>query len=124
MSAESDTAAVLIVEDHRAAREALAVLLSGAGHTVLQAATGGEALRIAREQTPDVALLDLGLPDMHGLDVLRTLREQPATQGIRVIALTGDDSEREACMAEGCAGFLTKPVSGQRLIDALSELLG
>jgi CheY-like chemotaxis protein len=112
---------VLVVEDSDAIRGAFTILLEESGYTVAAAATGAEALRLAAARTPDLVLLDLGLPDMLGLDVLRRIKASPATARVPVVALTGrdDDADRAALMAAGCAAYLVKPVDTQQLIRSI-----
>jgi CheY-like chemotaxis protein len=112
---------VLVVEDSEAIRAAFTILLEESGYAVAAAATGAEALRLAAERNPDLVLLDLGLPDMNGLDVARLIRADPATASIPLVALTGrdDETDRGALLAAGCAAYLVKPVDTQRLIEAL-----
>ena len=65
---------ILLVEDSEAIRTAFTILLEDAGYRVMGAGLGGEALRMAGEHAPDLVLLDMGLPDMSGLDVVRRLK--------------------------------------------------
>jgi CheY-like chemotaxis protein len=119
--AEPVARTVLLVEDSDAIRDAFTILLEDAGYVVLGAATGTEALRLAEERVPDLVLLDMGLPDMTGLDVVRTLKAAPQTAAIAVVALTGRDEEadRRACLAAGCAAYVVKPVNTQKLVRDL-----
>jgi CheY-like chemotaxis protein len=119
--AEPVARTVLLVEDSDAIRDAFTILLEDAGYVVLGAATGAEALRLAEERLPDLVLLDMGLPDMTGLDVVRTLKAAPQTAAIAVVALTGRDEEadRRACLAAGCAAYIVKPVNTQKLVRDL-----
>jgi CheY-like chemotaxis protein len=112
---------VLLVEDSDAIRDAFTILLEDAGYVVLGAETGGEALRLAEERMPDLVLLDMGLPDMTGLDVVRRLKAAPHTAAISVVALTGRDEEadRRACLAAGCTAYIVKPVNTQKLVRDL-----
>ncbi|HEX6371895.1 MAG TPA: response regulator [Longimicrobium sp.] len=112
---------VLLVEDSDAIRDAFTILLEDAGYTVLGAATGAEALRLAGERVPELVLLDMGLPDMTGLEVVRRLKAAPQTASIAVVALTGRDEEadRRACLAAGCAAYIVKPVNTQKLVRDL-----
>jgi CheY-like chemotaxis protein len=113
--------AVLLVEDSEAIRDAFTILLEDAGYAVLGAATGAEALRLAEERIPDLVLLDMGLPDMTGLEVVRRLKAAPQTAAIAVVALTGrdEDADRRACLAAGCAAYIVKPVNTQKLVRDL-----
>ena len=117
---------VLLVEDSDAIRDAFTILLEDAGYAVLGAATGAEALRLSEERVPDLVLLDMGLPDMTGLDVVRRLKAAPQTAAIAVVALTGRDEEadRRACLAAGCAAYIVKPVNTQKLVRDLPGWMG
>ena len=113
---------VLVVEDSEPIRTAFTILLEESGYTVAAAPTGADAVRLAGgERTPDLVLLDLGLPDISGIEVARSIKGNPATRDIPVVALTGrdDDGSREALLAAGCSAFLLKPVDTQALIRAL-----
>jgi CheY-like chemotaxis protein len=112
---------VLLVEDSDAIRDAFTILLEDAGYTVLGAGTGEDALRLAAAHVPDLVLLDMGLPDMTGLDVVRQIKAAPATAGVAVVAVTGRDEEadRRACLAAGCAAYIVKPVNTQKLVRDL-----
>jgi CheY-like chemotaxis protein len=118
---ESASRTVLLVEDSDAIRDAFTILLEDAGYTVLGAGTGAEALRLTEEQMPDLVLLDMGLPDTTGLEVVRQIKAEPRTAGIAVVALTGRDEEadRRACLAAGCAAYIVKPVNTQKLVRDL-----
>ena len=125
-AARATAKTVLLVEDSDAIRDAFTILLEDAGYTVLGAGTGEDALRLAAEHIPHIVLLDMGLPDMSGLDVVRALKAAPATAGIAVVAVTGrdEDADRRACMAAGCAGYIVKPVNTQKLVRDLPGYMG
>jgi CheY-like chemotaxis protein len=112
---------VLVVEDSDAIRAAFTILLEESGYAVAAAANGAEAVRLAAERAPDLVLLDLGLPDISGLEVTRRIKADPATARIPLVALTGRDdaADRDALLAAGCADYLVKPVDTQSLIRAL-----
>jgi CheY-like chemotaxis protein len=117
--------AVLLVEDNDAIRTAFTILLEDSGFRVATAARGADALRLAGESRPDVVVLDLGLPDMGGLDVARALTA-PGGARIPIVALTGRalDSERAEALAAGCAAFLTKPVDTHELLRVIGSFAG
>ena len=117
---------VLLVEDSDAIRDAFTILLEDAGYTVLGAGNGEDALRLAADHLPDLMLLDMGLPDMTGLDVVRQVKADAATAGISVVAVTGRDeaADRRACLAAGCAAYIVKPVNTQKLVRDLPGFMG
>lgn len=125
MSDVGNEALVLLVEDNETIRNAFSILLEEHGFQVLQAAGGGEALRLAAERIPDLILLDLGLPDIKGLEVARTLKGQAETRGIPIVALTGRalETDQEACLAAGCSGYLTKPINTEELLRRVPEFI-
>lgn len=120
-----EPARVLLVEDNETIRNAFCILLEDSGYEVLQAATGAEALEISRSRHPDLALMDLGLPDLGGLEVTRRLKADEATRDVVVVALTGRTLETDAaaCLEAGCAGYLTKPVESAQLLGKIAEYL-
>ncbi len=124
--AAARVAQVLLVEDNETIRRAFAFLLEESGYRVLTAATGGEALAAVTRERPDLVLLDLGLPDVHGLEVARHLKRGEETRDIVVVALTGRALEADlaACREAGCAGCFVKPVDTQRLLREIAELMG
>jgi CheY-like chemotaxis protein len=115
------TLRILLVEDDGDSAETLAVLLRIYGHEVQVARDGPTALRLAADQPPDVALLDLGLPGMDGYEVARRLREREADKLLLLIAVTGygRDEDRRRSKEAGIHLHLLKPVDG----EALNRLL-
>ena len=114
---------VLVVDDNAGVTDALGRLLSLAGHEVVRAYAGAEAIQKARQFHPDVAILDIGLPDMTGYEVARRLRDTTGFTG-SLIALTGYGQEHDKKMARD-AGFykhLTKPVSFKNIEAALRKI--
>ena len=116
---------VLVVEDSTDGREGLCQLLELKSYRVRMAADGGEALDAVREERPDVALVDIGLPDMDGYEVARRLRaEEDGGEPLPLIALTGygqPDDRREALEA-GFDLHLVKPVDPDQLFGLLADL--
>ena len=115
---------VLIVEDNRDARTTLRMLLSMAyGYIVYESGDGLSALQVAREQRPDVALIDLGLPGLDGCEVARRIRATFGRDEIFLIALTGHGADEDRARTEQ-AGFdlhLVKPVETAALATLLSQ---
>jgi len=118
------TRRVLLVDDNRDSAESLAALLTTLGHDVCQAYDGPAALEAARSETPDLVLLDIGMPGMSGYEVARRIRAEPALVGTTLIALTGYGSaeDRHESRAAGFDGHLVKPIDFealQRIIEGL-----
>jgi CheY-like chemotaxis protein len=100
---------VLLVDDSKFLRMANECVLSKAGYEVSTAADGEEALRIASEQLPDIILLDMMLPKVSGVDVLRALKKNPATVNIPVIVLSSLSQINEGkLIAEGATAYFEK----------------
>ena len=120
----SEGASVLIVEDDPNSRLALARLLEHSGYAVATAGSGGEALALAAASPPTVILLDLMLPGMDGVAVLRAIRARGDAGQARVIVLTGDvtDSRREELAALRVDAQLPKPVDLPELLALLRRL--
>ncbi len=102
---------ILLVEDSPDGREALRSLLSLLGHRVEVAADGVEGVRKALALRPEVALIDLGLPRLSGLEVARQLRQLPGLEDVLLVAITGygDEQTLTACRAAGFDHHLVKP---------------
>jgi len=112
---------VLIVDDNIDAAESLAHVLSLNGHVVTTAGGGAEAVNMAREDPPDIILLDLGMPGMDGLTAARLIRQQPGGAAIRIIALTGwgQERDRHRTREAGMSEHLVKPVDPEALLALL-----
>jgi CheY-like chemotaxis protein len=100
---------ILLVEDSKFLRMATGRTLARAGYEMTFAANGDEALLMAGEKLPDLILLDMMLPKMSGLEVLKALKKNPATAAIPVIVLTGlSQTNSERLRRDGAFAFLTK----------------
>ncbi len=106
---------ILGVEDEPQLRRFLRAALEGAQYRWLEAATGAEGLRLAADHVPDIVLLDLGLPDMEGIDVCRKLREWSRAT-IIVLSARDQDREKVALLDVGADDYLTKPFSCEELL--------
>lgn len=113
---------VLVVEDERDIRDLLRRYLERAGHAVLTTGTGAEALRLLQDTEPDLVLLDLGLPDIDGLEVLDAAHRQ----GTSVIALTARSAveDRIRGLEHGADDYVTKPFSPQEVVLRVAAVLG
>ncbi|MBC7436014.1 MAG: response regulator, partial [Bdellovibrionales bacterium] len=115
---------VLLVEDQPDARETLCELLQMSGHACVTAADGPQGVATAAKELPDVAIIDIGLPGLNGYEVAACLRTNPATRGIKLVALTGYGQQQDRLRALD-AGFdthLTKPVNVTQMLALLQEL--
>ena len=113
---------VLVVDDEDALRRLVAAYLSADGHEVAEAADGAAALEVASAFRPDLVVLDLGLPEVHGLDVCRRLRE---SSDCYVVMVTARDDEETVIrgLGLGADDFLTKPVSPRELVARVGARL-
>lgn len=103
---------ILIVEDNPVNMELETDLLEVAGYRVLQAATADIGLRLAREEKPDLILMDVSLPGTDGLTALKLLRADSRTQAIPVVIVTAHamKGDEERAQQAGAAGYITKPI--------------
>ncbi len=114
---------VLVVDDTEVSRALVRRTIEREGFTVVEAASGPDALRLAREVQPDCITLDVLMPGMDGWTVLGALKEDPALASIPVIMISVLD-ERHLGLALGASEYLTKPVERQRLRSVLHRLVG
>jgi two-component system, OmpR family, KDP operon response regulator KdpE len=113
---------VLLVEDEESIQQTLGAVLPPAGYTVYQARNGKEALRKVQSVRPDLILLDLGLPDMDGKEVIRHLREW-AIAPIIVMSVRHEVSEKVSSLDTGAHDYLTKPFSMPELLARMRATL-
>jgi two-component system cell cycle response regulator DivK len=107
------TPLVLIVDDNRMNLKLARDLLRASGFRTLEAESGAGAIALAAEHLPDVILMDLRLPDMHGADAARTLADGAQTARIPIVALSAVpfEGDGEWLLTAGFAGYLEKPIS-------------
>ena len=117
---------LLLVDDDRHTREGYEMYLSAKGFRVLALDGGADALEFARSSTPDLVVLDLGLPDIDGWEVARQLKSDEQTREIPIIAFSGRSMQHEqvSALRAGCDVYLTKPCAPDRLLGAIHKLLG
>ena len=117
---------ILLVEDNEMNRDMLSRRLARRGYDVLVAVDGEAGLDMATREMPGLILMDMSLPGLDGWEATRRLKANPATQAIRVIALTAHAmaGDREKALAAGCDDFDTKPVDLARLLEKIEALLG
>jgi CheY-like chemotaxis protein len=101
---------VLVVDDNPDLLSTLEMLIKALGGDVMTAATGGEALALARLRTPDIVLLDIGLPDIDGFEVARRLRCEVGLKRALLVGLSGHEEDQERSQAAGFDCHRLKPV--------------
>ena len=118
-------ARILLVEDHQEISDFLSRRLQRRGHEVVVAEDGEQGLARARSEKPDLILLDMNLPVLDGWTVARTLKDDPGTQQIAIIALTAHAmaGDREKALAAGCDDYHAKPVDFSQLLDQIGAAL-
>jgi CheY-like chemotaxis protein len=114
---------ILVVEDNEKNMKLFRDVLVATGYETLEATTGGEAVELACEHTPDLVLMDIQLPDLDGVQALRRLRADARTATIPVLALTAQamHGDRERFLAAGFDGYVSKPVNVRDLIGTVRE---
>jgi len=99
---------VLVIDDEEAIRRFLRVALNGQSYKVIEAATGKDGIAVTAAQKPDVILLDLGLPDIDGLEVIKLLRQSTQTP-IIILSVRGSENDKVAALNSGADDYLSKP---------------
>lgn len=114
----------LIADDNADAAESLGLLLKMEGHCVHLAHQGEQALELANQVRPDVAVLDIGMPLMDGFEVARQLRSQPWSQSMFIVALTGwgHQEDRRRSKEAGFDEHFTKPLDPMVLVRRVNEI--
>lgn len=114
---------ILIVDDEPEMVEFLEDFLTLKGYQTLAAYNGDECLRKARQDKPDLVLLDLTLPDVDGLEILNTIQKEETTQDIPVLVVSGKDhpQDRIDSLQSGARAFLLKPFNPHSLLDQIEK---
>ena len=114
---------VLVIEDSLDSVRSMALLVKMMGHEVEFAINGFAALDIARQFRPEVVLVDIGLPDFNGCDIVRQLKWEPGFEKTRFIAISALPAEphRQKALAAGCSEFFAKPIDPEVLEGLLRD---
>ncbi len=114
---------ILVVEDNDINRELMRVVLQRGEYRVLEAADAETGLDLARQERPDLILMDIQLPGMDGLSAAKILKSDPRMQHMPIFALTGFalESDRQKAADIGMEGYIVKPVSVKGLLDTLAD---
>lgn len=118
-------AKILYIEDSPLDRALIRHVLEEAGHTVVEATDGLQGVKAAREEQPDLILIDINIPGMDGYETTTRIKSLAASSHIPIIALTASNTtgNRERSLIAGCDGFLTKPISEANLAGQIAEFL-
>ena len=115
---------ILCVEDNPQNLRLIRKILMYEGYAVLEAENGLIGVQIALDERPDLVLMDVNLPDIDGLEATRRIKSE--ANHIPIVALTANAmfGDEERCLAAGCDGYISKPVSKSLLLDKLLLILG
>ena len=118
-------AKILIAEDERDIRDLVAFTLRFAGHEVVTAANGEEAVQMAPKENPDLILMDVRMPRMTGYDACRALKSNPDLKDIPIVFLSakGQESEIQTGLEAGAEEYLLKPFAPDQLTDRVKAIL-
>ena len=116
---------VLIVEDNPQNMRLIEMTLRPKGYRLLQATDGEEALDIAIKEKPDLIIMDIYLPKVSGLEVIKRLRQMPAFNHTPIIAITAYamKGDKEKIIEAGCDAYLPKPINTRQLPEVVTEML-
>ncbi len=113
---------ILIIEDENSIRYFMRTMLEYAGYDVLTAATGREGIELINSHCPDVVLLDLGLPDMDGIEVVKSLRKW-SSMPVIVVSARGEEKDKVAALDAGADDYLSKPFGQAELLARIKVAL-
>lgn len=117
---------ILVVEDNELNMKLFCDLLSAHGYDTIQTQEGMKALELAREQKPDLILMDIQLPEVSGLEVTKWIKEDEDLRSIPVIAVTAFamKGDEEKIRAGGCEAYIAKPISVGQFIETVKKFAG
>lgn len=118
-------ATILVVDDYPVVQRLLRYTLEREGHAILVASDGYQALELLAENTFDLIIMDVAMPDMDGLELLQRVRSDKTFQDLPIVMLTasGQDEDRVEARASGADAFLSKPASSRELLETVNGLL-
>jgi CheY-like chemotaxis protein len=111
---------VLVADDNDDTRQMFQSLLAAKGYRVVEASDGEQAVEFVQQENPGLVLLDLGLPRLNGLNVIRRLRKELGLIDLPLVVVTGYDHHLDTAVAAGCDDYLLKPIDFDRL-DAILD---
>jgi two-component system cell cycle response regulator DivK len=116
---------VLIVEDNELNMKLFADILEAHGYEVIRAVDGMEGLQSAKKYHPDLVLMDIQLPEISGIEVIKTIKQDPNLKHIPIVAISAFamNGDRERIMESGCETYISKPVNVGRFVEVIKEQL-
>ncbi|UTW48035.1 twitching motility response regulator PilH [Bacterioplanoides sp. SCSIO 12839] len=116
---------ILVVDDSPTETEAFRKMLEANGHEVISAENGADGVAVARQEKPDVVLMDIVMPGLNGFQATRQLTKDPETQHIPVIIVTTKDQETDRVWGkrQGASGYLVKPVAEATLLSEIASVM-
>jgi len=116
---------ILVVEDNEMNMQLFEYLLEESGFEIVKATTGEEALRLAAQEKPDLILMDIHLPGMDGLSVVRELKAGGEMEGVPILALTAHAmrGDKDRFLQAGCDGYISKPIDVKTFIPSIRQFL-
>ena len=117
---------VLVIEDNADNMKLITFILEKNGYSTIRAENGTTGIELALKEKPDFVLIDIQLPDMDGLEVLKAVRKSEIDGGIPVIAITSYamSGDRERLIEAGCNGYLEKPIDPVTVMSQIREITG
>jgi two-component system, cell cycle response regulator DivK len=117
---------ILLVEDNEDNLVVYRTILEHVGYRVVEARDGEEGVSRARDQLPDLILMDISIPKMDGWEATQTLKADENTRHIPIIALTAHalEEDRQRAIKAGCDGYLAKPVEPRRVVQEVERFVG
>ena len=116
---------VLIVEDNENNMELISFIIEASGNETIQAVNGLTGVEMALNEKPDYIILDIQLPDIDGLEVLKRIRANENGTRVPIIAMTSYAmaGDKERMINAGCNGYIEKPIDPERVIDQINKIL-
>ncbi len=116
---------ILIVEDNEKNMKLVRDILRHNGYATLEATTGGEGVRLATAEAPDLVLMDIQLPDIDGIEALRLIRTNAALDAVPVIAVSASvmPDDQQKIVTSGFDAFVTKPINLKQFLDTVKRFL-
>jgi len=117
---------ILVVDDDEGVVDFLSSCLKSEGYEVLTGFSGEEAVKLARSEKPDLLVLDLLMPTMHGFDVCEILKQEESLKAMKILIVSAKayEVDRKAAERLGADKFLVKPFTAETLLDSVKELVG